>query len=278
LRVEALWAAMIALGTVVTPVTAPVAPAPAVVDQLRVEVLAKYPHDAAAFTQGLEIHNGRLYESTGLYGQSDLRVVELRTGAVRQRVALPDTFFAEGMTVVRGRIWQLTFQEEVAFLRNRATLAEVARVGYTGEGWGLCHDPGRRRLVMSTGQPELVFRDPVSFQALGSVPVTLDGAPLPFINELECVDGQVWANVLLTDQIVRIDPDTGVVNAVVDASGLLTLPEQVNADVLNGIAAVPCTDTFVITGKLWPWTFLVRFVAGPTGSGAGLPVGPAGQP
>lgn len=259
-----LWAALTALVTAVLPASAqaaPVAQPPDTVQQLRVEVLASYPHDRAAFTQGLEIHDGVLYEGTGLYRQSDLRIVEPTTGEVRQRVALPDTAFGEGITLVGDRIWQLTFLEEFAFLRDRDTLAEISQVGYTGQGWGLCHDPGRGRLVMSSGQPELVFRDPETFDALGSVPVTLDGQPLPDINELECVDGQVWANVWRTDRIVRIDPETGVVNAVVDAAGLLTESEQVGVDVLNGIAAVPCTDTFMITGKLWPRLFLVRFVA-----------------
>jgi glutaminyl-peptide cyclotransferase len=268
------WAALIALVAAVLPGSAQAAqaaqppgaveqaaPAAQTVQQLRVEVLESYPHDRAAFTQGLEIHDGVLYEGTGLYRQSDLRIVEPTTGEVRQRVALPDTAFGEGITVVGDRIWQLTFLEEIAFRRDRATLAEVGQVGYTGQGWGLCHDPASDRLVMSSGQPELVFRDPETFETLGSVPVTLDGQPLLDINELECVDGQVWANVWRTDRIVRIDPETGVVNAVVDAAGLLTEAEQAGVDVLNGIAAVPCTDTFMITGKLWPRLFLVRFVA-----------------
>jgi glutaminyl-peptide cyclotransferase len=255
-----LWAALIALVTAAAPAPATAAQATATVERLRVEVLASYPHDPAAFTEGLELHDGLLYEGTGLYGQSDLRIVEPRTAEVRQRVDLPDTAFGEGITVAGGRIWQLTYREEFAFLRNRATLAETSRVGYTGEGWGLCHDPARDRLVMSSGRPELVFRDPATFQALGSVPVTLDGQPLLNINELECVDGRVWANVWLTDQIVRIDPDTGVVDAVVDAAGLLSESERAGVDVLNGIAAVPCTGTFFVTGKLWPRLFLVRFV------------------
>lgn len=256
------WAALIALMTAVLPgSSAPVAQPPVTVEQLRVEVLESYPHDPAAFTQGLEIHDGVLYEGTGLYGQSDLRIVEPETGVVRERVALPATAFGEGITVVGDRIWQLTFREEFAFLRDRATLAEISRADYAGQGWGLCHDPVRDRLVMSSGQPELVFRDPETFETLGSVPVTLDGQPLLDINELECVDGQVWANVWRTDRIVRIDPETGVVTAVVDAAGLLTESEQAGVDVLNGIAAVPCSDTFMITGKFWPRLFLVRFTA-----------------
>lgn len=253
------WVAIVGLVAVAPGGAAPAAQASQPVEQLRVEVLASYPHDTDAFTQGLEIHDGVLYEGTGRYGQSDLRTVEVETGEVGDRVRLPESVFGEGITVVGQRIWQLTFQEEFAFLRDRSTLAETKRVEYTGEGWGLCYDPTRDRLVMSNGDPRLTFRDPETFDRLASVTVTLDGQPVTRINELECVDGKVWANVWRTDQILRIDPATGTVGAVVDASGLLTESEQAGADVLNGIAAVPCTDTFLVTGKLWPRMFLVRF-------------------
>lgn len=269
------WAALVALAAATLSGAAPpparppaqtaapartAAPSPTAPARLRVQVLESYPHDPTAFTQGLELSGGVLYEGTGLYGQSELRTVERRTGEVLTRIALPPTAFGEGITVVDQRIWQLTFQEQFAFLRERATLGEVRQVRYTGEGWGLCHDAARRRLVMTSGAAELSFRDPHSFTPLGSVPVTRDGAPLARINELECVGDRVWANIWLTDEIVRIDPATGTVDAVVDASGLLSPEEQVGADVLNGIAAVPYTDTFLITGKLWPRMFLVRFV------------------
>lgn len=145
-------------------------------------------------------------------------------------------------------------------IRDRGTLAEQGLFNYQGEGWGLCYDQPRDRLVMSNGSAELTFRDPDTFEPAGTVAVTLDGQALPMLNELECVGDRVWANVWLTDQIVRIDPATGVVDAVVDASGLLTGREATAADVLNGIAAVPDSDTFMITGKLWPWMFKVRFV------------------
>jgi glutaminyl-peptide cyclotransferase len=229
------------------------------VPQLRVQVLARYPHDTTAFTEGLELHDGLLYEGTGLNGESDVRIVQPETGQVRDRVALPDTVFGEGITVVDDRIWQLTFKNNFAFVRDRSTLAELQRVNYDGEGWGLCHDPARARLVMSNGSAQLAFRDPRTFQQTGTVSVTMDGKPLDGINELECVGDRVWANVFPTDQIVRIDPAGGTVEAVVDAAGLLTEDEDAKADVLNGIAAVPGTDTFMITGKYWPWTFLVRF-------------------
>lgn len=228
--------------------------------QLQVEVLARYPHDPEAFTQGLELHDGLLYESTGLYEQSDVRVVDPETGVVQQQVFIPVDAFGEGLTIVDDSIWQLTWQEGYAIRYERDSLVEVERVPYEGEGWGICYDAGADHLVMSDGTPQLTFRDPVTFDPIGTVSVSRDGSPQHNVNELECVDGQVWANVWLSDEIVRIDPTTGEVGAVVDASGLLTPEEGANADVLNGIAAIPGTDTFYVTGKLWPWLFEVRFV------------------
>jgi glutamine cyclotransferase len=262
LAIAALTTVGVVVATFVTDLTeerVPTTQAAENVPRLRVQVLARYPHDTKAFTQGFELHDGLLYEGTGLTGESEMRIVQPETGQVRSRVALPDSVFGEGITLVDDRIWQLTFQNEFAFVRDRSTLAELQRVNYSGEGWGLCHDPARARLVMSNGSDRLTFRDPRTFEQLASIPVTLDGAPLERINELECVGDRVWANVFTTDQIVRIDPASGRVEAVVEAAGLLTEDEARNADVLNGIAAVPGTDTFMITGKFWPWTFLVRF-------------------
>lgn len=231
------------------------------VTALRVEVIDELPHDAQAFTQGLELHEGMLYESTGRYGESDVRIVVPETGALVAREPLPADVFGEGLTIAGDQVWQLTWREETAFRWDRESLTERDPVSYEGEGWGLCYDAGRDRLVMSDGTPELTFRDPATFAVTGSVTVTHGGAPLPMINELECVDDRVWANVWLTDGIVRIDPSTGAVDALVDAAGLLPEPELTDPDaVLNGIAAVPGTDTFLITGKLWPTLFLVRFV------------------
>lgn len=238
-----------------------------VLERLRVEVVDTFPHDSSAFTQGLELHEGLLYEGTGLHGASEIRVVAPETGQVQQSLPLPAEMFGEGITLVGDRIWQLTWQEQTAFLRDRATLAELNRVSYSGEGWGICYDQPRDRLVMSDGTDRLTFRDPATFESLGTVQVTRDGEPLVRINELECVGEQVWANVWMTDEIVRIDPASGAVTAVVDATGLLPEPDRAGADVLNGIAAAPgltgvgaADDTFLVTGKLWPTMFLVRFV------------------
>ncbi|MDG4833814.1 glutaminyl-peptide cyclotransferase [Solwaraspora sp. WMMD1047] len=255
------WAALAAFTFVVLPGPTMVAqPTEQTAPRLRVEVLGTVPHDTSAFTQGLELHDGILYEGTGLEGRSQIRALDPDTGQVQQQVALPAEVFGEGITVVDDTIWQLTWQDGIAYQRDRATLAERRQVTYPGEGWGICHDADRDRLVMSDGTDRLTFRDPDTFEPAATVAVTLDGQPLRSLNELECVGEKVWANVWQTDQIVRIDPATGTVDAVVDAAGLLTPDERAGADVLNGITAVPCTDNFLITGKLWPKMFRVRFV------------------
>jgi glutaminyl-peptide cyclotransferase len=224
---------------------------------LHPQVLAELPHDTTAFTEGFEIDGDVLYESTGLEGRSELRELNPATGAVERSVPLPGQLFGEGLTVVGDRIWQLTWRDGVVLEWDRATLALRRRVPLDGEGWGLCLDGGR--LVRSDGTDRLRFQNPDTFAEEGAVSVTLDGAPLTEINELECVDGQVWANVWRTDRIVRIDPADGRVTAVVDAAGLLDPARRAGTDVLNGIAAVPGTDEFLITGKFWPVTFRVRF-------------------
>lgn len=254
------WVGAVLVTLLAGTVPGAVRPADESVQQLRVEVLDRYPHDPQAFTQGLELHDGLLYESTGQYGRSDLRISGVESGTVRERVSLPDEVFGEGMTIVGDRVWQLTWQAGFALRRDPATLAEHDRIGYDGEGWGVCYDALADRLVMSDGSATLTFRDPESFAPLGTVTVRQQGHEVEMLNELECVDGGVWANVWQTDTIVRIDPDAGRVEAVVDATGLLPEEERAAADVLNGIAAVPGTDEFLITGKLWPTVFLVRFV------------------
>jgi len=232
---------------------------PAAPTKLRAHVLEEIPHDTAAFTEGLEIDGGILYEGTGLEGKSDLRATDPDTGRVTKKTPLPREMFGEGITVVGDVIWQLTWQDGVAIKRDRDTLAEVGQATYSGEGWGLCHDDDR--LVMSNGTARLTFRDPDTFDETGHVEVTdADGAPVPQLNELECVGGAVYANVWKTDRIVRIDPRDGKVTATVDLTGLLPAADRAEADVLNGIAAIPETDEFLVTGKLWPTMFRVKFV------------------
>ena len=232
---------------------------PAAPLRLRPHVLEKIPHDTAAFTEGLEIDGGVLYEGTGLEGRSDLRATDPDTGRVTRRAALPKGVFGEGITVVGAVIWQLTWQDGVAIKRDRTTFAETGRATYAGEGWGLCHDG--RRLVMSNGTARLTFRDPATFAETGHTEVVdAAGRPVPLLNELECVGGAVYANVWKTDRIVRIDPGSGKVTATIDLTGLLPAADRAEADVLNGIAAIPGTDEFLVTGKLWPTMFRVRFV------------------
>jgi len=225
---------------------------------LRPEVLAEVPHDPSAYTQGLELHEGTLYEGTGLEGRSQLRVLDPATGEVQRAESLPGQLFGEGIAVAGDRIWQLTWQDGVVLEWDRATLTLRQQLPLDGEGWGLCNDG--TRLVRSDGTDRLRFHDPVTFAETGSVTVTIDGEPVTQLNELECVDGQVWANVWPSDVLVRIDPASGQVTAAVDAAGLLDPEQRANADaVLNGIAALG-NDEYLLSGKLWPVSFRVRFV------------------
>ncbi|MFD5176385.1 glutaminyl-peptide cyclotransferase [Nocardia sp. NPDC058379] len=223
----------------------------------RVEVIGSSPHDPRAFTQGLEVVDGVRYESTGMWGVSSARAADQATGVETARVDLPGNLFGEGMTKAGGIVWQITWQDHLAIARDPVTLAETGRAEYEGEGWGVCAQP--QRLVMSDGTPTLTFRDPVTFAKTGSV--TLSGYPSPQPNELDCApDGTVYANNYPSDEILRIDPETGRVLAVIEAGGLLTAGERAGTDVLNGIAHLPGTDRFLLTGKYWPRMFEVRFV------------------
>ena len=223
-------------------------------------MLATHPHDTSSFTQGLLWFDGLLYESTGLRGQSVLRIIDLPTGRVLQETADDPQHFGEGLALVGDQLIWLTWQAGTAGVYHRDTLDLTGSFQYSGEGWGLCHDG--TRLVMSDGSNTLTFRHPTTFEATGSVAVTrADGSPVNQLNELECIGEDVWANVWLTDRIVVIDPDTGSVIAEADMAGIIS-PHPALTDsnnVLNGIAYRPDTDTFLITGKRWPTIFEVRF-------------------
>ena len=228
------------------------------VERLRVEVVAAYPHDPEAFTQGLVLHQGTLYESTGLIGRSSLRQVDITTGKVLRRVEVAPPLFAEGIAAVEQRLIQLTWENHVALVYDLASLQVVERFAYPTQGWGLCYDGAT--LLMSDGSNRLFSRNPQNFDAGAVVVVTEQGRPLSRLNELECVGDVVYANVWTTDTIARIDRATGRVTARIAASGLLSDAERRKADVLNGIAYDPQSSTFLITGKLWPKLFRVRFV------------------
>lgn len=245
-----------------TPATTPVAHTVAVGGEpvaLRVEVITRYPHDTKAFTEGLVVDDqGRLFESTGRYGSSSVRLVDVSSGKVERKAELARQYFGEGLASLDGRLIQLTWKEHTAIVYDASNFHELGRFGYDGEGWGLCYDG--TDLVMSDGSPDLVFRDPDTFDERRRVTVTEAGAPVSDINELECVGDRVYANQWRTDRILEIDPISGAVTAVIDASGLLSAEEAAKADVLNGIAYDPARGTFLVTGKDWPWMFEVRFV------------------
>jgi glutaminyl-peptide cyclotransferase len=234
---------------------------------LEPQVLSVRPHDTTAYTQGLLLYNGYLYESTGRHGASTLRKVDPQTGEVLQMIRVPDEYFAEGLALVDDRLIQLTWQSGVAFIYDRETFEQIGTYTYEGEGWGLCTDG--RYLYMSDGSPFLDVRDPQTFELIFSGLVTVQGSLVERLNELECVGDYVYANIWQTDYIVQINKYNGVVVAVIDASNLLTEEEKAQFDeqeVLNGIAYLPETDTFLITGKHWPKMYEVRFVEKQSGT------------
>ncbi len=230
----------------------------ATVERLRVEVVRGYPHDRTAFTQGLVLDAGILYESTGLVGRSSLRQVELATGRVIKKVDVPPPVFAEGLALAGERLFQLSWQNNRAFSYNRKTFTRDAEYTYQGEGWGLCYNG--KDLVMSNGSDELAFRRLSDFGVTRTIRVTMNGTPVKQLNELECVDGSIYANVWMQDVIVRIDAASGRVTARIEAPNLLSPLEREGVDVLNGIAYDAADKTFLITGKLWPKMFRVKFV------------------
>ena len=226
-----------------------------------IEVVQSFPHDTAAFTQGLEFHDGALYESTGLEGRSSLRHVELESGRVLQEHHLAPQYFAEGLTIVDGRIYQLTWKNGRGFVYDLRTLAPVDSFSYPGEGWGLAHDG--RHLIMSDGSATLRFLDPKTYQEVRRLEVREGDAPLYSINELEYVNGELLANIWQTEWIARIDPATGQLKGWIDVRGLLPATMRTGReDVLNGIAYDSTTKRLFVTGKLWPRLFEVRIRGG----------------
>ena len=223
------------------------------------EVVATYPHDPTAFTQGLVYLDGALYEGTGLYGESTLRKVDLATGRVLQSVAVPADYFGEGIVVWDNRIVQLTWRSQTGFVYDLASLKRQSQFSYSAEGWGITHDGSR--LIMSDGTSSLRFWDPETLDEISRVEVTSNGVPVRNLNELEYVNGEVLANVWQTDRIVAIDPDSGAVRIEVDLTGLLPAEDHLpGTDVLNGIAYDNAGDRLFVTGKKWPKLFEIRLV------------------
>lgn len=223
---------------------------------VRVEVLAELPHDPRAFTEGLLFLDGRLYESTGKYGRSSLRVTDPTTGRVLRQTRLDERFFAEGLALVRGRLVQLTWQEGTGFLYDPAGLERLGSFGYQGEGWGLACDG--KTLVRSDGSDILAFLDPDDFRVLGRLPVRDGERPVNRLNELEFAEGRLLANIWWEDRVAVIDRGTGRVLLWLDLSPLrarLTNPE---AEAANGLAYDPGTGRLYATGKFWDKVFVLR--------------------
>jgi glutamine cyclotransferase len=228
-------------------------------------VLNSYPHDPQAFTQGLIVRDGVLYESTGLNGQSSLRKVRLETGEVLQRHSVDARYFAEGLTDWNNRLIQLTYTTQIAFVYDLSTFALQRTFNYTGQGWGLTHDA--RRLIMSDGTPALRFLDPETLREIGRVTVKDEGKPVENLNELEWVKGEIYANVWLTDRIAIISPESGRVTAWLDLSGIRGPARSGTDDVLNGIAYDAARDRLFVTGKFWSRLFEIRLAPAKPGGG-----------
>ncbi|WIT13677.1 glutaminyl-peptide cyclotransferase [Paucibacter sediminis] len=221
-------------------------------------VVNSYPHDPEAFTQGLLWRDGVLYESTGLNGHSSIRKVQLESGRVLQKQDIPQQYFGEGMTAWKDELYSITWQSQVGFVWDLRSFKLKRQFSYPGEGWGLTHD--EHHLILSDGTPTLRFFDPASMKEVRRVQVTALGRPVEQLNELEWVEGQIYANIWHSNVIVRIDPASGQVQSLIDLTGLLKPELAGQADVLNGIAYDPAKKRLFVTGKLWPRLFEIRLV------------------
>jgi glutamine cyclotransferase len=223
-------------------------------------VVRSYPHDPAAFIQGLIFRDGFFYEGTGLNKQSSLRKVKVETGEVVQIKALPDQYFGEGITDWKGSLIQLTWQSEIGFVYDMQSFEQTRTFSYKGQGWGLTHDD--TRLILSDGTAQLRFIDPATLKETGRITVRDALGPVEELNELEYVKGEIFANVWQTDRIARISPKDGRVTGWIDLSGLLPPAERnvAGGAVLNGIAYDAARDRLFVTGKLWPRVFEIKLV------------------
>jgi glutamine cyclotransferase len=220
------------------------------------EVVAAYPHDPAAFTQGLAIEAGQLYEGTGQYGASTVRLVDLASGRVKKQRALGPRYFGEGIAILGGLLFQLTWQNGVVVVYDLDTFEVERTMQYDGEGWGLTHDG--RELIMSDGSATLRFRDPQTFSITREIEVRSAGVPLSRLNELEYVDGEIWANIWYDDRIARISPADGMVLGFIDLRTLYPQSARGSEAVLNGIAYDAAAKRLFVTGKNWPQLYEIE--------------------
>ena len=219
-------------------------------------IVKTFPHDTTAFTQGLEFHGGGLYESTGMVGQSGIRKVDLETGKVLRQLRVSPPFFGEGITIINGQLIQLTWQHQTGFIYKFPELQFVKQFSYSGEGWGLTNDG--KQIYMSDGSAEIRVLDPATLKEVRRITVKDGGRQVAALNELEWVRGEIYANVWMTDQIVRISPVSGKVLGWID---LADLPRnRGTADVLNGIAYDAATKRLIVTGKLWANIYQIELV------------------
>lgn len=222
-------------------------------------VIESYPHSTDSYTQGLLFADGVMWEGTGEYGHSRLQRIDLETGRTDVVATLPRSEFGEGIALLDGKIYQLTWENNKAYVYDAATGRQLRTFAYAGEGWGLTTDG--ERLYMSDGSEYLRILDPETFRVQRSVPVTFRGASVQLLNELEWIDGKIWANVYVTDQIVIIDPASGIVEGVIDLRGLLPDEEIApDTDVLNGIAYDAASERIFVTGKRWSKLFEIEII------------------
>lgn len=221
------------------------------------EVVNSYPHDTGAFTEGLLVHQGKMFESTGEVGKSNIREVDIGSGRVLRKRDLPEPFFGEGIIIFGDKIIELTWQHERAFVFDVNTFKPAGEFTYDGDGWALTTDG--TSLIMSNGSSKLRFRDPKTFAVRDSITVIDNGTEVKSLNELEWVKGEIWANIWQSDQVARIDPKTGKVTGWIDLGGLLPARDRTGKeDVLNGIAYDAVNDRIYVTGKNWPKLFEIK--------------------
>lgn len=223
------------------------------------KIINTFPHDPSAFTQGLIFHDGYLYESTGQYGHSSLRKVELETGAVLEIHELSADYFGEGITLLGNKIYQLTWQSFTGFIYDAGSFLPLENFYYATEGWGIIYNNGH--FIVSDGTSSLSLLDTIAFQEVGKIEVKDNGKPVVNINELEWVEGEIFANVLPTDRIARIDPQSGKVTGWINLAGLLDAESKARASILNGIAYDSEKKRLFVTGKLWSKLFEIELVS-----------------